>query len=324
MKAVTLRKYGPPENLSVEQVPDPVQKEGHLLVRVRAVEVTKADCEMRSFRFAVKWFSLPLRLALGIRAPRNPILGGYFSGEIVSEEPADSRFKKGDCVFGCAGMRFGAYAQFLSLPRNYTIESNPNNISFAEAASIPLGGLNALHFINKLNPAKGEHLLINGGGGSIGLFAIQIAKARGAEVTVVDKASKRSVIEQAGADHFIDYAQTDFTQESTRYDAMLDMVVSSKLRQCLSVLTPGGRYASGNPKFSVLMKSLFNRLYSKHPIYTAFAAESPAELAELKALVEAGSITSLVDTIYPMEEVAEAHHRVESEERNGAIALEID
>lgn len=324
MKAVTLRRYGPPEALSIEEVPDPPLKDDHLLVRVRAAEVTKADCEFRAFRFSVKWFSLPLRLACGIRGPRNPILGGYFSGEIVSEEPPDSRFKKGDLVFGCSKMRFGAYAQYLSLPRNYTIDLIPSDADLAEAATIPLGGMNALHFINKLSLAKGEHILINGGGGSIGLFAIQIAKTRGAKVTVVDKGSKRTTIERAGADRFIDYAHTDFTQEASRYDAMLDMVVSSNLRKCLSTLAPNGRYATGNPKFSVLMKSLFNRLYSKHPIYTAFAAESLDELAELRALVESGSVTPLIDKTCPMEQAAAAHQRVESEERNGAVVLEID
>ncbi|MDQ8197409.1 NAD(P)-dependent alcohol dehydrogenase [Pelagicoccus enzymogenes] len=324
MKAVTFQKYGPPEVLQVEEVASPKPNAKHVLVRVRAAEVTKADCEFRAFHFAVKWFSLPLRLAFGIRAPRNPILGGYFSGEIASEEPPDSPFKKGDPVFGCSKMRFGAYAQFLSLPRNYTIEHIPNNASFTEAATIPLGGLNALHFLNKLELKKGEHILINGGGGSIGLYAIQLAKTRGAAVTVVDKASKRSIIEQAGADRFIDYAETDFTQEAIHYDAMLDMVVSSNLRKCLGVLTPSGRYATGNPRFADLMKSLFNRFYSKHPIYTAFAAESPAELAELKTLVASGQLTPLVDATYPMDQAAEAHRRVESEERNGAIVLEID
>lgn len=191
MKAVTFRKYGPPEVLQIEEVDAPQEKENHILIRVRAAEATKADCEFRAFHFAVKWFALPLRLAFGIRAPRNRILGGYFAAEVVSEPAPGFRLQKGDAVFGCTKMLFGAYAQYLSLPHNYTIEKIPRHISFAEAAAIPLGGLNALHFLNKLEPRKGESILINGGGGSIGLFAIQIAKARGAIVTVVDKASKR-------------------------------------------------------------------------------------------------------------------------------------
>ncbi|MDQ8185754.1 NAD(P)-dependent alcohol dehydrogenase [Pelagicoccus sp. SDUM812002] len=324
MRAVTFRRYGPPEVLQIEELPAPAAKEKQLLIRVRAAEVTKSDCEFRGFRFAVKWFWLPLRIAYGIRSPRNPILGGYFAGEVASDPPPSSPLRKGDAVFGCAKMQLGAYAQYLRLPEHYTVVKTPSGTSFAQAAAIPLGGLNALHFLNKLNPTEAEHLLINGGGGSIGLFAIQIAKARGAIVTVVDKASKRAITERAGADHFIDYTQQDFTQEAIRYDMIFDMVVSSNLRDCLNTLKPNGRYASGNPRFADLMKSLFNRFYSNHPIYTAFAAESPAELAELKALVETGKLNPLVDSIYPMEQAAEAHRRVETEERNGAIVLEID
>jgi len=138
---------------------------------------------MRSFTYAVKWFWLPLRLALGIRKPRRQILGGYFSGEVVQTGNAVSRLKVGDQVFGATQLRFSAYAEYLRLPEHYTIVAKPENMSFIEAAAVPLGGLNALHFMRRAKIQPGERVLINGAGGSIGAHAVQIAKAMGAQVT---------------------------------------------------------------------------------------------------------------------------------------------
>ncbi|MCA8943542.1 MAG: NAD(P)-dependent alcohol dehydrogenase, partial [Planctomycetes bacterium] len=194
MKAITYARYGPPDVLSVETVEAPVPRANEVRIRVRATEVTKADCELRSFRFPVKWFWLPLRLALGVTRPRRRILGGYFAGVVESCGASVTCFKPGDEVYGSAGLRMGAYAELVCLPENAAIAPKPRSMSFVEAAAVPLGGLNALHFMRRAALRSGENVLINGAGGSIGLHAVQIAKSAGAVVTVVDGAHKRELL----------------------------------------------------------------------------------------------------------------------------------
>ena len=140
MRAITYSRYGPPDVLQLSEVRTPVPKDDEVLVRVRAAEATKSDCEMRSFKYSVKWFWLPLRIALGVRKPRRQILGGYFSGEIESLGQDVTTFSVGDQVFGTAGLRLGAYGEYVALPARYTIVAKPNNMSFAQAARYPLVG----------------------------------------------------------------------------------------------------------------------------------------------------------------------------------------
>lgn len=200
MKAIMYTNYGPPDVLHIGEVDKPVPGDNEVLVRVHAAEATKADCEMRSFHFAVKWFWLPLRIKLGIRKPSNPILGGYFSGEITAVGKDVEKFSEGDGVFGCAQLNMGAYGEYLCLPENYSIVPKPQNSSFEEAAAVPLGGLNALHFMRLANIREGDKILVNGAGGSIGTFGVQIAKAMGAEVTAVDSHLKEDMLRQTGPD----------------------------------------------------------------------------------------------------------------------------
>ena len=190
MKAIVYTKYGSPDVLHMKEVEKPTPKDNEVLIKVHAAEATKGDCEMRSFNFPVKWFWLPLRIALGLIKPKRQILGGYFAGEVESVGKDVSKFKKGDQIFGSTKLQLGAYGEYLCLPDSHTLVSKPNNMSFEEAAAVPLGGLNALHFMRRANIQKGEKVLIIGAGGSIGFFAVQIAKSMGAEVTAVDSTIK--------------------------------------------------------------------------------------------------------------------------------------
>ena len=177
MKAIVYTEYGPPEVLQIKEIEKPYPKNDEVLIKVHSTEVTKADCEMRSFNFAVKWFWLPLRLAWGVFKPKKQVLGGYFSGEIEDIGKNVSRFVIGDQVFGATKMRFGAYAEYLCLPASYTLVKKPSNMTYEAAAAVPLGGLNALHFMRKAKIKEGDKILINGAGGSIGTFGVQIAKS---------------------------------------------------------------------------------------------------------------------------------------------------
>ncbi len=323
MKAIVYTEYGPPDVLRVREVKKPEPRDDEVLIRVHAAEVTKADCEMRSFSFQVKWFWLPLRIAFGLARPKKQILGGYFAGEVEAIGKNVSRFSNGDQVFGATRLRLGAHAEYVCLPASYTLTPKPKNTGFAEAAAVPLGGLNALHFMNKARIRKGEKVLVNGAGGSIGAFAIQIARMMGAEVTAVDSAIKEAMLRRIGADHFIDYASEDFAKGGKQYDVIFSMVAGSSFRRCMKALRPGGRYLMANPRLSDMLKAVLTSLLTNKTAIFAFAGEKEEELRALKELIEDGKIHPVVDKVYPLESAAEAHRRVETEQRLGAVVLSI-
>jgi NADPH:quinone reductase-like Zn-dependent oxidoreductase len=271
----------------------------------------------------VKWFWLPLRLAIGIFRPRRPILGGYLSGEVAALGPGVSEFAVGDAVFGSAGLRLGGYGEYVALPASSTFVTKPRTMTFEEAAAVPLGGLNALHFIRLAKIRPGEQVLVNGAGGSIGIHAVQIAKAMGAVVTAVDTAAKEARIRDLGADRFIDYRTTSFADGAEKYDVLFDMVPGSDYAANIRSLKPGGRYLSGNPTLRVMLRSFFTNRFTDKTSSFAFARETREELSALRDMIDAGKLRSIVDRVLPMEQAAEAHRLVESEERRGAIVIRI-
>ena len=273
MKAIVYTEYGPPDVLQLKEVEKPIPKDDEILIKVRAAEVTKADCEMRSFKFAVVWFWLPLRLAMGILRPKRQILGGYFAGEVESVGKNVTKFKKGDRIFGSAKLRFGAYGEYMCLPDNYTLAPKPNNVTYEEAAAIPLGGLNALHFLRKANIQKGENVLVNGAGGSIGIFAVQIAKAMGANVTAVDSTIKEKMLRQIGVDHYFDYTKEDFIKSGQTYDVIFDMVAKSSFTGCIKALNPAGYYLIGNPRLSDMLRSIFTSKFTNKKLFLFLLAK---------------------------------------------------
>jgi len=321
MKAIVYKKYGAPEVLRIEEIEKPVPGDDEVLIKIHAVEATKADCELRSFNFAVKWFWLPLRIAMGITKPKKQVLGGYFAGEVESVGRDVSKFKPGDQVFGTTGLLFGAYGEYASLPASYTIVPKPHNMSFEEVAAVPLGGLNALHFLRKANIRNGEKVLINGAGGSIGTFGVQIARAMGAEVTAVDSGIKEEMLRRIGADHFFDYTKEDFTQSGQTYDVIFNMVARSSYSRCVNSLNPKGRYLMGNPRISDMIRSVLTSRFTDKTAIFVFAGETEEELLALKDMIEAGKIKSIVDKVYSPEQAAEAHHRVETEQRLGVVVI---
>ena len=321
MKAIVYRNYGRPEVLHLEELEKPAPKKDEILIKIRAAEATKSDCEMRSFQFAVKWFWLPLRIVFGLFKPKRIVLGGYFSGEVETVGNDVFDFKKGDQVFGSTGMRLGAYGEYVCLPAKSTIVAKPSNITFEQAAAVPLGGLNALHFMRIANIQAGEKVLINGAGASIGTFAIQIAKAAGAEVTAVDSDIKEKILRQIGAEHFIGYNKQDFTDTGQTYDVIFSVVARSNYSACISVLKPKGRYLLANPRFTDMLKTFFTNKFSDKMASFAFAGEKKEELLELKNMIEDNRIVPVVDKVYEMKDAVQAHHRVETEQRLGMVVI---
>ncbi|NOZ07939.1 MAG: NAD(P)-dependent alcohol dehydrogenase [FCB group bacterium] len=324
MKAIVYAKYGSPDVLQVKEVEKPAPRDDEILIKVRAAEATKTDCELRSFKFQVKWVWLPMRIALGLFKPRKPILGGYLAGEVESVGKAVSRFKVGDQIFGSAKLRLGAYGEYVCLPAGYTLVHKPANLSFEEAAAVPLGGLNALHFMRKAKIQNGEKVLVNGAGGSIGTFAVQIAKAMGAEVTAVDNTVKEEMLRRIGADHFVDYTKKDFTKSGQTYDVIFNMVAKSSYTRCVKALNPKGRYLIGNPRLSDMLRAVLTSKFTDKKVIFAFAGETEQELLDLRGMIEEGKIRSVVDKIYSFEQAAEAHRRVETEQRLGSVVISAD
>lgn len=323
MKAIVYTEYGSADVLGVQEIEKPVPKDDEVLVRVRAAEVTKADCELRSFNFPVKWFWLPLRIGLGITKPKRTVLGSYFAGEVEEVGKDVTTLAAGDAIFGSTQLRLGAYGEYVCIPAAYSVATKPSNMSFEEAAAVPLGGLNAIHFMRTAGLREGEKILINGAGGSIGIFGVQIAKHMGAEVTVVDSGIKEEMLRRVGADHFFDYTQEDFTTSGQRYDVIFDMVATSSYSACVAALNPNGRYIMGNPRLIDMLRTPITSLFTSKNVFFAFAKETPEELITLREMIEGGKIRSMVDRVYPMEQASEAHVRVETEQRIGSIVISL-
>ena len=246
MKAVVCERYGPPEVLQLREVEKPAPKGDEVRVRVHAATVTAGDCEIRRFKMpALLW--LPARIGFGFRGPRKKILGQELAGEIESVGEDVTLFKKGDQVFALTGFRLGAYAEYDCLPEKGLMATKPANMTYEEAAAVPLGGLHASHFLRRADIQKGQKVLINGAGGSIGTLAVQLAKSFGAEVTAVDSAGKLDMLRSIGADHVVDYSSEDFTKGGKIYDVIFDIVGKSSFSGCLRSLRKGGFYLLGNP-----------------------------------------------------------------------------
>jgi NADPH:quinone reductase-like Zn-dependent oxidoreductase len=322
MRAITYRTYGGPEVLSIAKLAWPEPADDQVSIRVQAAEASKSDAEMRSFTYGVKWFWVPMRLGLGVRRPRRSVLGLYFAGVVESVGPDVRGFEVGDEVYGSTGLRLGAYGECAVLPAKAVIAPKPSSMTFAEAAGVPLGAANALHFLRRAGVKAGDRVLINGAGGVIGAYGVQIARMMGGEVTGIDAGHKESFVRNMGATNFVDYQTTDATTPDSRYDVIFDMVPSTSVSRMLGLLKPGGRYAHGNPRLTTLLRAPLSRFTDKR-IHVAFADENRAVLSELAAMIDAGHLSSIVDRVLPMEQASEAHRLVDTEERAGAIILAI-
>lgn len=323
MRAITYVSYGPASVLSLAEVPQPSLRPNEVLLHVGGVEITKSDCEIRAMSFPVQWYTLPLRLMFGWKRPRKQVLGAYLAGRVVQVGGEVTRFKVGDEVYGSSGMRFGGYAEYVNIPEQAALAAKPSNLSFVEAAAIPLGGLNALHFMRRATLSPGERVLIIGAGGSIGSFALQIAKLQGAHVTAVDAAHKLKWLTALGADEVLDYAESDVLDCSETYDVIFSTVAADHFGRCLRALKTGGRYLTANPRFADFGRSVWTNWTSDKRAVVAFAAESKAELDTLREMAERGEIRVTLDRVLPLEAAAAGHARVESEQRTGNVVLDL-
>ncbi len=329
MKAIVWTKYGPPDVLQLKEVEKPAPKEDEVLIRIYAATVGAWDCEMRILKFPLM-LGLAMRIYVGlIRPSRIKILGQELAGEIESVGKDVTLFKKGDQVFGSTGFGMGAYAEYICRPEEPegirgVLAIKPANMTYEEAAAVPLGGLEALHFLRKGNIQSGQKVLINGAGGSIGTFAVQLARHYGAEVTGVDSTGKLDMLRSIGAGPVIDYTQEDFTKSGETYDVIFDVVGKSSFSGSIRSLKQNGRYLLANPGRSQMARGRKISMRSSKKVIGGNASYRPEDLIFLKELIEAGKIESVIDRRYPLEQIVEAHRYVETGNKKGNVVVTLD
>lgn len=324
MKAITYARYGSPEVLKLDDSAKPDPKAGEVLIRIRAAAVTPSDTAFRSGTPFVA------RLAAGPVKPRNQVLGDALAGEIEAVGAGVTRFKIGDRVFGSAGPRMGAHADYIALAEDAALEVMPEGMSFAEGAGIADGGLTALPFLRDKGLIKrGDKVLINGASGSIGTVAIQLAKHYGAEVTAVCSGGNAELVRSLGADRVVDYRGEDFTLGAERYDIVFDAVGKSSFAKAKRVLKPGGRYLTTVPTLGGVAQMLRTSVAgSRKAIFGTMGLRKPAEkakdLAFFRTLAEAGELTAVIDRSYPFARFADAHAHVDTGHKKGAVVITAD
>jgi NADPH:quinone reductase-like Zn-dependent oxidoreductase len=302
MQAVICTKYGPPEVLKVTEVAKPVPQDHEVLIKIHATTVHIGDVRIRSFNVP-RWQWLMARLALGLTKPRKPILGMELAGVIVAVGSAVTRFKIGDPVFAMPGFDFGAYAEYRCMPQDGIMARKPANMTFEEAAAVPGGGITALLVLRKAKIQPGQHVLIYGASGSVGTYAVQLARHFGAEVTGVCSTSNLDMVRSLGAARVMDYTQEDFTQSGTTYDVVFDAVDKLAAAHGKKALKPGGTYLNVSRDSG------------------SGGGLKPEALVFLKDLIEAGKLKAVIDRRYPLAQIVEAHRYVEKGHKKGNVTI---
>ncbi|HYW20339.1 MAG TPA: NAD(P)-dependent alcohol dehydrogenase [Nodularia sp. (in: cyanobacteria)] len=310
MKAVVIRRYGSAEVLQYEDVAQPPIKPNQLLVKVHASSVNPIDWKTR--QGMLSWLT-------GNQFPL--ILGFDVAGEVVAIGSQVTGFQPGDAVYGSTSFPGGADAEFAAVQENL-IAPKPSNLTFEEAATVPLAALTALQALrDQGNIKSSQTVLINGAAGGVGMFAVQIAKVFGAEVTGVCSTKNLEFVKSLGADRVIDYTQEDFTENSGQYDIIFDAVGKRSLSNCKRVLKPNGIYISTLPSPEVLIQSVLTAFFPGQKAKFVIEMPNTQDLVYLKELIEAGKMRTVIDQSFPLAELAAAHSYSESERTVGKIAI---
>jgi len=323
VKAIVCTRYGPPEVLQLKEVSQPTLGDNDVLIKVHATTVTSGDSRMRSFKVPLS-FWLPARMALGLRKPNNPILGAELAGEIESAGKDVKLFKKGDQVFAYPGHNGGAYGEYICMSEKGCLAIKPANMTFEEAAAIPFGGNTALHFLRKGNIRSGQKVLIYGASGSVGTFAVQLARYFGAEVTGVCGTTNLELVKSLGADKVIDYTKGDFTKNGETYDVIFDAIGKSSFSGCMRSLKKEGIYLHAVATPAVMLRMRLASMKSSKKLIGGTAIPDIENLIFLKELVEAGKIKPVIDRCYPLDRMAEAHRYVDRGHKKGNVVITIE
>jgi NADPH:quinone reductase-like Zn-dependent oxidoreductase len=307
MKAVIYEKYGPPDVLTIKEVEKPAPKANEILVKIYASTVTAGVVIVRNGKVPnSRLFTLMLRTIYGLRKPKRTILGYEFAGEVESVGMDVTLFKKGEKVFGTTtGLKNGAYAEFVCVPERWkkgVIALKPADMSYQECAALPIGGMTALYILKKGNIQKGQRVLIYGASGSVGTYAVQLAKIYGANVTGVCSTKNMEMVRSLGADRVIDYTKGDFTKDGESYEVIFDAVGKISRSLCKGSLKKDGVYLT--------VKSL--------------TSERTENLLSIKEYAETGKIKPIIDRDFPLEQIVEAHRYVETGHKKGNVVITVE
>jgi NADPH:quinone reductase-like Zn-dependent oxidoreductase len=323
MKAIVCTKYGSADVLQLQEVEEPIPTDNEVLIKVLAATVNIGDCRVRAFDVPLP-FWLTYRIQLGLRRPKQPILGSVLAGDIEAVGKDVKRFGKGDQVFGLDISGFGAHAEYVCRPEEGALAKKPANMTYEEAAAVPHGASTALHFLReKGNIQSGQRVLINGASGAVGTWAVQLAKYFGAKVTGVCSTTNLEMVETLGADEVVDYTREDFTKNGQTYDIIFDAVGKSSFSRCKSSLEESGIYLATDPTVAVVLSMLWTmRMGSKKAIWS-LGPERAEDLVYLTELIEAGKMKAAIDRRYSLEQVAEAHRYVEKGHAKGNVVITV-
>ncbi|MEL6867136.1 MAG: NAD(P)-dependent alcohol dehydrogenase, partial [Bacteroidota bacterium] len=317
MKAVVCTGYGSPEVLQIQETNLPQPKDKEILLKIHATSATSGDARIRRADPYI------VRLIFGFKRPKNAVLGVVVAGEVKAIGKSVSKFKVGDQVFGSAGMQFGAYAEYVTIPEEGTLALKPQQLTYEEAAAIPFGALAALHFLRKAKLQAGQKVLINGASGAVGTAAIQIAKSFDVEVTAVCSSRNFSLVKSLGADKVVDYTKEDFSKRYEKYDVVMEAVGKSTVSQGLNALRPKGTLLLVSASFGKMFYALFASMMSGKKIVMGVDEENAEGMGFLRQLLMKGQLKPVIDRIYPMEEVVDAHRYVDTGRKSGNVVLTI-
>lgn len=321
MLAAVCTAYGGPEVVKVREARDPVPARGEVLVRIRATTVASGDARVRAARFP-PGFSIPARLALGITRPRQQILGTELAGVIEGVGAGVTRYRPGDAVFAMVGAGFACHAELRTLPESGALAAMPTGLSFEEAAALSFGGTTALYFLRDVARTQpGERVLVNGASGTVGLAAVQIARHLGAHVTGVCSAANTALVRSLGADEVIDYKATDFATTGQRWDVVFDAVGNASLARSKPALRPQGRLLMVVCGLHDLVLAPLRTRSSGIQVSGGSAPERPEDLACLKDLWEAKAFKAVIDSRFPLAQIAQAHARVDTNRKVGSVVV---
>jgi len=319
MKAIVYTRYGSPDVLQLKEVAKPAPKDNEVLIKIYATTVTSGDCRVRKADpFAIRFFN-------GLTKPKKTtILGNELAGEIEEAGKNVKLFRKGDQVFGQAGMGLGANAEYICLREDATLVLKPKNLTYEEAASIPFGGNTALHFLRKGNIRSSQKVLIYGASGSLGTAAVQLAKNFGADVTGVCSTVNVELVKSLGADKVIDYTKEDFTKIGQTYDIIFDTTGKSPYSGCVKSLKQKGIYLRAvHMSLSSIVRGLWTSMTSSKKVIGGVASELKENLVFLKELIDMGKLKPVIDRCYPFEQIVEAHRYVDKGHKRGNVSITV-
>jgi 2-desacetyl-2-hydroxyethyl bacteriochlorophyllide A dehydrogenase len=317
MKAIVSTKYGAPEVLQMKEVEKPVPGENEILIKIHATSVSSGDARMRRADPFV------IRLIFGFSKPRKSIPGVVVAGEVEAVGSSVNRFKTGEQVFGSSGMAFGAHAEYVAVPEDAVLALKPATISYEEAAAIPFGGTAAMHFLRLANIQAGQKVLVYGASGALGTIGIQLAKNLGAEVTAVCSSANFELVKSLGADKVIDYAKEDFTRNREHYDVVFDTLGKSPLGKTLKSLKKGGHVLLANAGMGTMISGAFRSSFSNKKILSGVIKETSEDMNYFKELIEDGKLKAVIDRIYTLKQISEAHTYVDKGHKKGNVVIAV-